>query len=156
SAMSGKSSSDSSSSSSSSSSDSSNKTPVPEPPANCSEMTDQDMCGQDSNADNHCKWDEDDNECYKGCPSDGRALEDSMRSLEDEDKCCPNYVYDSGDRECKKCAAGSIAISESVCSEVLTDATIGNSYNGDSDTAIQEWFANEADAIAKWGHISDW
>ncbi|GMI56661.1 hypothetical protein TeGR_g1300 [Tetraparma gracilis] len=79
-----------------------NKTPVPEPPAKCSEMKDQGMCEQDSNADNHCKWDEADNECYKGCPSDGRALEDSMRSLEDEDKCpCPNYVYDSGDGECK-------------------------------------------------------
>ena len=124
-------------------------------------MTDQDMCEQDStnsNADNHCKWDEDDNECYKGCPSDGRVLEDSMRSLEDEDKCkCPNYVYDSGDRECKKCAAGSIAISESVCSEVLTDATIGNSYYYTaSDTAIYEWFDDEAAATAKWGHISDW
>ncbi|GMI23136.1 hypothetical protein TeGR_g3838, partial [Tetraparma gracilis] len=158
SAMSGKSSSDSSSSSSSSSSDSSNKTPVPEPPVKCSEMKDQDMCEKDANADYHCKWDEDDNECYKGCPSDGRALEDSMRSLRDVNKCpCPNFFYDSGDKECKKCPAGSIAISESVCSEVLTDATIGNSLSGTApNTAIQEWFYNEAAATAKWGHISDW
>ncbi|GMI26348.1 hypothetical protein TeGR_g5383 [Tetraparma gracilis] len=38
----------------------------------------------------------------------------------------------------------------------LTDATIGNSYNGAANTAIVEWFADEAAATAKWGHISDW
>ena len=40
--------------------------------------------------------------------------------------------------------------------EALTDDTIGNSANGAANTAIVEWFADEAAAIAKWGHISDW
>ncbi|GMI22813.1 hypothetical protein TeGR_g6788, partial [Tetraparma gracilis] len=137
------SSSDSSSSSSSSSSDSSNKTPVPEPPAKCSEMTDQDMC----DADNLCKWDEDGNDCFKGCPSDGRALEGSMRSL--EDKCiCPNFVYDSGDKECKKCPAGSIAISESVCSDVLTDENI--------QVAVNLWVTKPQIAQLVYGDITYW
>ncbi|GMI22258.1 hypothetical protein TeGR_g10049, partial [Tetraparma gracilis] len=40
----------------------------------------------------------------------------------------------------------------------LTDATIGNAYDGAAGTAIGDWFANAdtAAAEAKWGHIRDW
>jgi hypothetical protein len=129
------------------------KTPNPDTPATCSEMKDQDMCEKDTNADNHCKWDDDDG-CYKGCPGDGLALEGSMRSLGGECSCV-NYYFKKG-FGCDKCPVGSIAISESVCSEVLTDATIGNAYYGASDTAIGDWFIDSVAATAKWGHISDW
>jgi hypothetical protein len=40
----------------------------------------------------------------------------------------------------------------------LTDATIGSMSWDESCTAcaIPEWFADEAAATAKWGHIRDW
>jgi hypothetical protein len=40
--------------------------------------------------------------------------------------------------------------------EALTDETIGSLWNGAPGTAIVEWFADEAAAEAKWGHIRDW
>jgi hypothetical protein len=39
----------------------------------------------------------------------------------------------------------------------LTDTSIGSGLTTTApDTAIPEWFADEAAATAKWGHISDW
>jgi hypothetical protein len=38
----------------------------------------------------------------------------------------------------------------------INDDNIGNAFDGADDTAIKEWFADEAAATAKWGHISTW
>jgi hypothetical protein len=57
-------------------------------------------------------------------------------------------------------AAGALACTttntENTNCAALNDATIGNAYDGVAGTAIQEWFADEAAATEKWGHISDW
>ena len=94
------------------------------------------------------------------CPSDfscsNGGVVDTSGFLADKTCCDCSAAGGFIGSTCSMCTAATVADAGIPQCVAINDGNIGNSDGAPSDTAIVEWFADEAAATAKWGHISTW
>ena len=96
------------------------------------------------------------------CPSDfscsNGGVVDTSGFLADKTCCDCSAAGGFIGSTCSMCTAATVADAGIPQCVAINDDNIGDAYDGGGadDTAIMEWFADEAAATAKWGHISTW